>query len=92
MYYRIPLEWKPYFSGTFLTEELETKFPSASRELKSAARCIAVDQTTASVMHSMRALEAGLGAMIGGLNITPANPNWENVLTDCEFEIKKRSR
>lgn len=63
-------------------------FPSSRRELKHAARCLAFNETTACVFHSMRALEFGLTALIGVLSVTPSSPNWENVLNDCEKAIK----
>jgi hypothetical protein len=89
LFYRIPKEWIPYFKGLLVTEPLESAFPSAAKELKAASRCLAVDQPTASVMHSMRALETGLAALVAELGFTPSSQNWETVLNECEREIRK---
>jgi len=71
-----------------LSPDGASSFPSSRRELKHAAHCLAFDQSTACVFHSMRALEFGVNALVAALRVAPSNPNWENVLNDCEKAIK----
>jgi hypothetical protein len=71
-----------------LTPDAISSFPSARREFVHAARCLAFDESTAAVFHSMRAIEFGIRALVKALNISPTNPNWENIINDCEKAIK----
>jgi hypothetical protein len=72
-----------------LTAAAEGAFPSAVRDIAAAGRCLALDESTACVLHLMRALEYPLGAMAKALNVTITNPNWHQVLKDCEDKISE---
>lgn len=66
-------------------------FPSAGDDILAAGRCLALDEPTACVFHSMRVLEHGLRAMAVKLGIPPATTaleNWKNVIDQMEKAIK----
>jgi len=88
MLFQVSEAERPFFE-TSLEAKTISAFPSASREIEDAGRCYALDQWTACVLHLMRALEFGIASLVKALNVTPKNPNWEQVLRDCEIEIEK---
>ena len=87
IFFRIPLEERPFFEKLQLTESAANAFPAASRDIRAAGRCLALDEATACVLHLMRALEHPLIAMAKALSVNVTNPNWHQVLTDCEEKI-----
>lgn len=62
-------------------------FPSAGQELRSAGNAYATDLPTASVYHSMRALEHGLVALAADMNVTIGTNAWHLVIRDIETQI-----
>jgi hypothetical protein len=64
-------------------------FASATRDIKDAGTCYAVDRNTACVMHLMRVLEVGLNTLATELHVAFDRRNWENVINDIDAEIKK---
>lgn len=71
-----------------MSPEAVEAFPSSRRELRSAALCQGFDLHTACVFHSMRALEYGIASLVAVLGVSPVNPNWHNILNDCDKAIK----
>jgi hypothetical protein len=72
----IPSDRLQYFSeNTVASAEVWNSFPSAYEELHSAGICYALGQATASVFHSMRAVEIGVQAMAKALHVTFTYPN-----------------
>ena len=69
-----------------------TAFPSANRELKEAAHCIALDKGTASVFYAMRAVESGIGALATEVGKTFVVQQWNVILNEIESEIGKMRR
>jgi len=69
-------------------------FPNASFEIEEAAKCCALNRYTASVFHSMRALESGIRAMCAFLGIPdatkPAEKNWAIILRTLSEKIDER--
>ncbi len=68
------------------------KFPDASDDIAAAARCLALDEWTASVFHSMRALEHGLRWLAASVGLSPeamAHENWKNVIDQIEKRIRE---
>jgi hypothetical protein len=59
-------------------------FPSADTELKDAAQCIALGKGTASVFHSMRAVESGIRAMALEVGKTFDVQQWNDILNQIE--------
>ncbi|MGC2235698.1 MAG: hypothetical protein WA584_06030 [Pyrinomonadaceae bacterium] len=69
------------------------KFPQANEEITSAGNCYATGNYTASVFHSMRAVEYGLRYIAGKLKVpfpkTYENKQWGELIGAIEGEIKK---
>ena len=69
--------------------EVNAGFPSAIRDIRSCGSCYACDRNTASVMHSMRVLEAGLGVLASELTVPSDRRNWEQIIRDIEIKIEE---
>lgn len=54
-----------------------------------AAKCLALERSTACVMHLMRVGEAGLAALAVALGVTPQN-DWGRYLKKIEEELERR--
>lgn len=69
-------------------------FPSAAFEIEEAAKCCALNRFTASVFHSMRALESGIRAICAFLEIPdatkPAEKNWAIILQSIKAKIDEK--
>lgn len=74
-------------------EAVQLAFPNASGEIVCAGNCIATGLFTASVFHSMRALEIGLQAMATALNVTFSYPlalaEWGKIVGEIEPKINE---
>ena len=73
-----------YYKAEFLFgEDVSKKFPSITADIEAAGKCYACDQTTASVFHSIRCLEAGIRAIARCLAVPDptrgADRNWSNI-------------
>jgi len=64
--------------------DVAARFPSAEYDIQEAANCFALGRYTATVMHSMRALEAGLGALAGELKVKRSHSGWGSDLKTFE--------
>jgi hypothetical protein len=90
LFMRVFPERAPFYEQNDLFgSAVAANFDSASRDIKSAGTCFAVDRNTACVMHLMRVLELGLNVLAGELGVSFDRRNWENVINDIEAEIKK---
>lgn len=69
-------------------QQVEDAFPSAAFDIAEAAKCRALARWTASVMHLMRVLEAGLGALARHYDV-PADSNWNQVLNQIEVKTRE---
>ena len=72
--------------------KVASAFPSANRELQEAAKCIALDKGTASVFHSMRAVESGIGSLAHEVGKIFDVQQWNVILNEIESEIGKMRR
>jgi hypothetical protein len=77
-------------------QTVANKFPSmAVFEIDEAAKCMALDRTTACVFHLMRALEIAIGATRRCLGISdpikPADRNWAKILKLIKDAIDSRN-
>lgn len=83
-----------YFSSTAaFGESVETAFPSTAFDIAEAANCRALGRWTASVMHLMRVVEVGLGALARFHDVDPG-ANWNTTLNQIEAktrEVAKRT-
>ena len=77
--------------GLDKVRDVVKKFPSAEEEFREAGNCFAFERYTACVFHLMRVLEYGLASMASALGVTTTNPNWHQILTACENQIKTLS-
>ena len=68
------------------------RFGDANRDIAAAARCLALDESTASVFHLMRALEWGLRDLANRVGQTFPTPieyqEWAPVIEHIESKIK----
>jgi hypothetical protein len=73
--------------------EVHSCFSEAAEDMRASARCLALDEGTACVFHSMRVLEHGLRALakhVGlGLSTTPLElSEWMNIIEQTEKAIR----
>lgn len=81
-----------YFSGEPLFgDAVEDGFPDVSYDVAEAGKCLALGRWTATVMHLMRVLEAGLEALAKHLNV-PSGENWNSVLNAIEGKLREVRR
>jgi HEPN domain-containing protein len=76
-----------------VSEEAAYYLPMANRELAEAAKCIAVDQYTASVFHAMRATEVAVKVIYRTLDI-PApklTDSWGKMLEPMDEQLNRNS-
>ncbi len=66
--------------------DVPNRFPAVIDDVEGAAKCLALGQGTASVLHLMRVLEVGLKALGQALGI-PYAPSWESYLTQISTRI-----
>jgi hypothetical protein len=69
-------------------------FPEARTDMRDCARCLSLDQWTASVFHGMRILEHGLQTLASKLGVVFPTPleleNWKNIIDKIEKEIRTK--
>lgn len=85
----IPKERAKYNDSEWLKgPDLQTKFPIAFKELERGGICYSLGQPTASVFHSMRALESGLSALAKPFAISTALDNWQTIIEQIEKAVR----
>ena len=67
---------------------IETKFPTAMRELRASARLYAFGEGPASAFHSMRALEVALNVLADKFGVDFQHTNWHPVIEGIESKIR----
>lgn len=83
-----PTASKRYFTDAPLFgEAVQEAFPGVTYDLTEAGRCLALGRWTATVMHLMRTLEAGLEALSTHLDIPPGE-NWNQTLNAIEVKLR----
>lgn len=81
IYFRKPL--------TDVSEDVQTNFQSTIYDFTEAAKCYALNRSTACVAHCMRVLEVGLISVGKALNVPDAHTkNWHTLLDQIEKAIK----
>jgi hypothetical protein len=72
-------------------QKVVAEFPDATYDIAAASRCLALDEWTACVFHSMRVLEHGLRNLAGRLSLNMSASvdllNWNEIITNIENEI-----
>lgn len=67
--------------------EVEAAFPTAAYDIAETGKCFALERSTASVMHAMRALEPALFAMAKAVGFTPARDEWGGIIEEIEKRV-----
>lgn len=81
-----------YFSNQPLFgEKVEEIFPDIAYDVAEAGKCLALGRWTATVMHLMRVLEAGLQALAAHLDV-PSDENWNVLLNSIEGKLRNVRR
>jgi hypothetical protein len=89
MLFSIELGKQKYLkSGRPLWGDVSTKFPSAESDIDNAGECLAYEQWTASVFHSMKILEIGLTVLANELGVPSNHTNWQNIINGISAKIK----
>ncbi len=72
-------------------EPVFNNFPSANDDIYEAGMCLALERATACVMHLMRVLEIGLGALAKAVGVEPQN-DWGAYLRKIQEELDRRAK
>jgi hypothetical protein len=84
---RIHLYEQPKIFG----DEVFDAFPSANEDISEAGTCLALDRGTASVMHLMRVLEAGLSVLAAAVGVKQQN-NWGFYVQEIDKELAAKAK
>ncbi len=87
-----PSKQKLFTEDNLFGNEVAAKFPSAEVDISNAGKCLALDQWTASVFHSIRVLEIGLDVLAKELGVSSDRRNWGNIISEIEAKIKDFSK
>jgi hypothetical protein len=74
-------------------EEVGDKFPKATEDISEAGKCLALERSTASVFHLMRAMELAVQALYTAIGLM-GNPEreWGKLLSDIHGAIEKMDK
>jgi hypothetical protein len=70
-------------------DRVESAFPSAIPEIIGASNCFALEQWTASIFHSMRALEAPLTALAKKFSVPYDTKEWHTIIEGTEKAVRE---
>jgi hypothetical protein len=77
-------KYEPYYEQPKLFgDEVFANFPSSNEDIAEAGTCLALERATASVMHSMRIVEAGLAVLARTVGVSKQN-NWGSYLREID--------
>ena len=85
----IPQRDADFFSNEPFGIEVNKHFPSARHDITEAAQSLALDRSTAAVMHLMRVLEVGLHALARYLRIPYEHNNWGAIIDQIPGRIQQ---
>ena len=81
----IPKERAKYNDGQWIRNSvIQVSFPTGFRELSQGGICYSLGQPTASVFHSMRALEVGLSGLAKPFGVSSEYKNWNTIIEQIE--------
>ena len=72
-------------------KEVFDAFASANEDIAEAGTCLALERATASVMHLMRVVEAGLAVLAKALGVTKQN-DWGRYLKEIDNALAARMK
>lgn len=81
-----------YEKDDLLSERAQDCFPLAHDELRQGGNCYALGLYTASVFHSMRALEHGIKSLAQDVGLTYDIQNWQNILDQIESKLREEGK
>jgi hypothetical protein len=85
-------QYAKYFEQTELFgKEVFQAFPSATDDITEAGNCLALERSTACVMHLMRATEAALKALAKSCNVQPQG-DWGSYIREIYKELEKQAK
>lgn len=70
------------------TAFLSDKFSESAYDIESAAKCLALEQGTASVLHLMRAMESAVQKLAASLGVEKVEKEWGKLLSDIRTKIE----
>lgn len=82
---------KFYKEPMLFGKDVNDRFPQAIDDIEEAGKCLALNQGTACVLHTMRVLEVGLKALANALKI-PYAPSWESYLNHISAQINTKHK
>jgi hypothetical protein len=71
--------------------DVEANLSSANEDIYEASKCLALERSTACVMHLMRVCEVGLKALANTINV-PSQGDWGGYLRAIEDELSSRAK
>jgi len=77
-----------YEQDSLFGDVVESSFASAKYDIGEAGKCLALNRSTACVLHLMRVLELGLNSLAGHFQISFAHTNWNQVIEQIESKIR----
>jgi hypothetical protein len=91
LFMQIPNEKAKYYLEPWLSfgQVIVEKFPSLSRDIEEAGKCLASGRNTACVYHLMLIMEVGLRSLGKILSVEGSNKNWEAILQKADKEQVK---
>ena len=74
-------------------DNVEAHFPGMGEDIAEAAKCIALDRSTAAVFHLMRVMELALRHLGASLGVQFVDgKNWQNILDETNKAIRARDQ
>jgi hypothetical protein len=80
-----------YDSPKLFGESVFEKFPSANDDIYEAGACLALERSTACVMHLMRVVEVGLRCLANEMGVGHQN-DWGSYLREIDKELARRMK
>lgn len=85
----VPKERVPYCDPKWLSDtKIPEHFHTALSEFQRAGNCYALGEPTATVFHSMRAMEPGLNSLADRFGVSYEHDNWQNIIQDIEAKVR----
>lgn len=93
---QIPIENQKYYDTTNpFGDKVADNFPIAAYDIEEAAKCLALERSTACVMHLMRTVEAAIDAIAMGVGVhetaVKSITTWEHLLKEINGKIQANS-
>ena len=77
-----------YENESLFGADVEANFSDAKYDISEAGKCLALDRSTACVLHLMRVLELGLNSLANHFQVPFEHVNWDTVIGQVVTKIK----